>query len=150
MRCTGAEATLLACRGQDPGVHNCRPTEDAGVFCPCESWVYTYLLVVLNLLSSLTHTHTHTHTHTDPGSPCRNGDVRLVGGANERQGRVEFCLGGQWGTTCADFYWDNRDAQVVCRQLGFDPQGEQIVCIVYCITVIYHIQCYSGVPHTVL
>ena len=80
----------------------------------------------------LTHTHTHTHIHTpspspaDPGSPCRNGDVRLVGGANERQGRVEFCLGGKWGTTCADIYWDNRDAQVVCRQLGFDPRGEQI------------------------
>ena len=34
VRCTGTEATLLACRGQDPGDHNCRPTEDAGVFCP--------------------------------------------------------------------------------------------------------------------
>ena len=69
---------------------------------------------------------THTNTNTDPGSPCRNGDVRLVGGANERQGRVEFCLGGKWGTTCADSFWDNRDAQVVCRQLGFDPRGEHI------------------------
>ena len=37
VRCTGTEATLLACRGQDPGDHNCRPTEDAGVFCPSTS-----------------------------------------------------------------------------------------------------------------
>ena len=34
--CTGTEPSLLECRSQDPGVHNCGRTEDAGVYCPGE------------------------------------------------------------------------------------------------------------------
>lgn len=34
--CRGNETTLLSCRAQELGSHNCLPTEDAGVFCPCE------------------------------------------------------------------------------------------------------------------
>ena len=54
---------------------------------------------------------------------CYDGEVRLSGGFDENQGRVEICFGGMWGTVC-DNGWDESDANVVCTQLGLGLQSE--------------------------
>ena len=55
---------------------------------------------------------------------CTYGDVRLAGGSNQYEGRVEVCINEQWGTVCHDG-WSSVDATVVCKQLGYAYTGSE-------------------------
>ena len=46
--------------------------------------------------------------------------MRIRGG--KPYGTVEVCINEIWGLI-SDNGWDNTDSSVVCRQLGYGPQG---------------------------
>jgi len=65
---------------------------------------------------------------TKPGELCvgSEGSVRLVDGADSKEGRVEICAdditddaSARWGVVCDD-YWTDDDADVVCRAVGHE------------------------------
>ena len=64
------------------------------------------------------------HHYEDAGVVCQmcpQGAIRLQGG-NATSGRVEICNNNIWGTVCDDL-WGTQEAQVVCRDLGYDTTG---------------------------
>ncbi|PIK52969.1 putative deleted in malignant brain tumors 1 protein-like isoform X4 [Apostichopus japonicus] len=88
--CIGNETSLNDCVKNDIGEHDCGHHEDVGVVC--------------NDGLQLTTPSTAT--------------VRLEGGKYDYLGNVEVYANGQWRPVC-DNLWDVKDAEVVCRQLGF-------------------------------
>ena len=51
-----------------------------------------------------------------------NGTLRLTGSNSPHEGRVEMYIANQWVRACDDG-WDDSEADVVCRQLGFGSSG---------------------------
>ena len=61
---------------------------------------------------------------------CNDGDMRLVNGTtmiggNPLSGRVEVCINQTWGSVCDD-HWNRINANLICSQLGFSGEGEDI------------------------
>ena len=60
---------------------------------------------------------------------CEQGAIRLAGGTNSLEGRVEVCNNNVWGTVCDDG-WGIPDANVACRQLGYSRFSKENIFII--------------------
>ena len=68
---------------------------------------------------------------------CCDGNVRVMGGRSELEGRVEVCRNNSYNTVCDDFFGEE-EAKVVCRQLGYAGDGVLAgvyVCVCVCVCV---------------
>ncbi|XP_072170578.1 scavenger receptor cysteine-rich domain-containing protein DMBT1-like [Diadema setosum] len=100
VECNGTETNLADCPHNGYGMHNCWHSEDVGVEC------------------------------IPKGKKMAGNQVRLIGGEDDTQGRVEIYHNGQWGTVC-DNYWNIENANVVCRMLGFEGALRYSCCAMY-------------------
>ena len=60
----------------------------------------------------------------------RDGDLRLVGGPHNWEGRVEVYWNGTWGAI-SDPQWSIADANVVCNQLKYSTRTGMIPHILH-------------------
>ena len=59
-----------------------------------------------------------------------NGAVRLQDGTDISNGRVEMCQNGIWSSVCSNG-WDQIDAGIVCRQLGYSSEGTMYINVCF-------------------
>jgi hypothetical protein len=50
---------------------------------------------------------------------CADGQVRLVDGATDVEGRVEICFSRRWGTISGDG-WTQTESTVICNDIGYE------------------------------
>ena len=75
---------------------------------------------------------------------CTHGTLQVASSTDDSddlysEGRLEVCVNGAWGTIC-DTAYGTRDAQVACRQLGYDDHGIYFAytCISLCAIIYYY------------
>ncbi|KAJ8312357.1 hypothetical protein KUTeg_009730 [Tegillarca granosa] len=124
LQCNGQEVSLTECPHNGWGIIDCSHSDDVGVHCgkfiKCTKNVGC--VMVENILSVKDKVNTYISLLF-----CNIVNVRLVNGTASNKGRVEIFHNGQWGTICDDS-WNNNDAHVVCKMLGYGSEWGNTNC----------------------
>ena len=113
LNCTGTESSVFNCSYS--GMGSCEASHDASAICRGNTYSWLQYTCTFKLCTF----------STDDGiqpENCTTGDVRLVGGVLESEGRLEVCINQVWGTVCSRS-WSSADSRVACRQLGHQELG---------------------------
>ena len=126
LACTGRENSITDCNHEGfKSLSYCHHGHDAGVQCSSKRSSYKCNYLYMD--------YTCTVPQTCMGIACRKwcfrffipfcitGDdltIRLSGGYNDNEGRVEIFFNNTWGTI-SDSMWDKNDANIICRMLGY-------------------------------
>ncbi|KAK4878723.1 hypothetical protein RN001_011229 [Aquatica leii] len=124
--CLGNETSIRDCDFNGWGVSNCEPQEIVGVVCktpqetcPKDHWKCDTVPECLPLAFVCDGVYDCTDQSDEGSQHCDAPiELRLVGGSNKREGRVEIRHYGIWGTVCDDDFNDDA-AKVVCKYLGY-------------------------------
>ena len=89
----------FACNGTEPSLSACPVVSGAASTCSLAASVVCQLRDVAR------------------AGNCTHGDIRLVNGTSQINGRFEVCINNAWGTMCSEQIF-SKEAAVVCRQLN--------------------------------
>ncbi|KOB73787.1 Uncharacterized protein OBRU01_10150, partial [Operophtera brumata] len=132
--CQGDEPSLPHCIFTGWGSSDCETSEAAGVVCYSKAEAPVELKKPKELLHSVL--------------DVRSTSLRLAGGRNNQEGRVEIFHNGIWGSVCADG-WTLYEASAVCRHLalGFAEQALQTDYFGSSKVVLSGVQCQGNESH---
>ena len=130
--CKGGEGSVTECQHVELGT--C--TEYAGVIC---AGMYSYIVctcmikslhsIIIYIYTSFINLPAYVLQFLLLFVDIPNAlSIRVLGGSGLNEGRVEILYGDSWGSVCDDS-WDLTDAEIVCRQLGFDHALEAVVLL---------------------
>ena len=134
-QCHGNESYLINCSvSHTMSVIHCRHREDAGVRCPNGKLELGIIIdctvqcdIIITLYYIFTNPCIYNYTilttiifFTDP---CTENKVQLNNGV------IQVCHDGQWGLVCEhEDSWNQRAADVVCRQVGIPSRSQLCFC----------------------
>ena len=123
---------MLCPEGRESSLQVCEPKEVSNCDCPVEDQG-THLQITCNkgkffLTKEIVIIQQCLH------KVCTDEEKRLVGGSTHREGRVEMCTNGRWGTVCNNS--QEGIAGTVCSQLGFPAEKVYTHHVLYLIDVV--------------
>ncbi|CAL1544670.1 unnamed protein product [Lymnaea stagnalis] len=129
VNCHGNETSLNQCAKGPWKTHDCNPYEIAGVVCQAEKACPPEKFKCKNkscVKADVLCDQKNDCADNSDELSCNSVLYRLVNGSSRSEGRLEVIRNGLKGTVCDDS-WDEANAAVICRKMGFRYGGQVMI-----------------------